>query len=140
MADKKPDKPKKPAKTLDQMIEDATKVLIEKITKKAESEGKSANQLIVGSLTKVAIKTFEGGKATLDDKKIGDNVALFARIQKPTNEDYRKILLQLLPKFIDLQAEADKKAKEEEAKAGKEAKPKGDAKPSSEETEKSDAS
>lgn len=81
----------------------------------AKKEGKSKNHQLLQSLVESSVKSFEGGKATLDWEKIGNNLAIFSRIPEPTNVDVKKILLQLMTLYIDLEVKAQKEAKKKES-------------------------
>lgn len=83
------------------------------VTKVAQTEGKSDKHQIMNSVIASAVKSFEGGHATLDWEKVGNNTSLFARIPSPTNVDVKKILLQLIPVYLDLEIKERAKAKKE---------------------------
>lgn len=95
-------------------IEKKVEDLLTFVANVAKKEGKSKNHQLLQSLVESSVKSFEGGKATLDWDKIGNNLAVFSRIPEPTNVDVKKILLQLMTLFIDLEVKAQKKAKSEE--------------------------
>lgn len=90
-----------------------TEELLAFVASVAKKEGKSKNHQLLQSLVESSVKSFEGGKATLDWSKIGNNLAIFSRIPEPTNVDIKKILLQLLTLFIDKETKARKESEEQ---------------------------
>ena len=106
----------KPELTEEQKQQKKFEELKDLIKKQVEKEGKGINYQILNGVTKTVVLSYEKGTSSLDDAKIGDNMVDLARISAPTNEDYKKVLVQVARRYLELEV----KVREEKAKAEKE--------------------
>lgn len=117
---------KKP--TDEEKVDLQVKKLREAIEKVVKGEEKSVNNQIFSGVVKSAVKSFEA-KPTIDWKKIGDNIVNFVRLAEPNpeSEDYKetvkqfrddtkKVLLQILPLYLNYELKV-RKFEDEEKKA-----------------------
>ena len=108
------DKEKKPELSTDEKIQQHVDKIKDILEKEARAKGKTENAQAFDKLVGPVISAIEKGKASLDDKKIGDLASTYSRIPNPKKSDTEKLIRILARRWFDMKPD-EKSSKSSES-------------------------